>query len=154
MKLSTGSAAREAIQSLPVLICFLASGCVASAAAPRRESICGPHARCSTKSGWKALPARAHRELAATGETARPRAAVTRARPSSEPLTAQETQVASLARDGLSNPEIGARLFISARTVQYHLSKVFTKFGISSRGQLHRFLPTDSDPVPPGVSAP
>ena len=104
--------------------------------------------------GMEGFAARAHRELAATGETARPRSAVTRARPSSEPLTAQEAQVASLARDGLSNPEIGARLFISARTVQYHLSKVFTKFGISSRGQLHRFLPTDSDPVPPGVSGP
>ncbi len=104
--------------------------------------------------GMEGFAARAHRELAATGETARPRTAVTRARPNSEPLTAQEAQVASLARDGLSNPEIGARLFISARTVQYHLSKVFTKFGISSRGQLHRFLPTDSEPVAPGISPP
>jgi len=49
--------------------------------------------------------------------------------------------VARLAIDGLSNPEIGSRLFISTRTVQYHLSKVFTKLGISSRGQLHRVLP-------------
>ncbi|MCO8271027.1 helix-turn-helix transcriptional regulator [Actinoplanes sp. TRM 88003] len=58
-----------------------------------------------------------------------------------ELLTAQETEVARPARDGLSNPEIGARLFLSARTVQYHLSEVFAKLGISSRQQLHRSLP-------------
>jgi DNA-binding CsgD family transcriptional regulator len=102
--------------------------------------------------GMEAFAARARHELAAAGGTTRPaaaRPARTLPGPGSEPLTAQETQVARLARDGLSNPEIGARLFISARTVKYHLSKVFTKLGISSRGQLHRVLPADPDPVPP-----
>ena len=58
-------------------------------------------------------------------------------------LTAQEAQVARLAREGLSNPQIGARLFISTRTVQYHLGKVFTKLGITSRSQLDQALPAD-----------
>jgi DNA-binding NarL/FixJ family response regulator len=94
--------------------------------------------------GMQAFAERARRELAATGETARKRTA-----PASELLTAQEAQVARLARDGLSNPEIGARLFISARTVKYHLSNVFTKLGISSRGQLCRVLPGDPDTTRP-----
>jgi DNA-binding NarL/FixJ family response regulator len=55
-------------------------------------------------------------------------------------LTRHATQIAPMARDGLSNPEIGARLFISARTVQYHLKKVFIKLGIESRTQLDRVL--------------
>lgn len=85
--------------------------------------------------GMEAFAERARRELAATGETARKRTATV-----TEQLTAQETQIARLARDGLSNPEIGARLFISARTVQYHLRKVFLKLDISSRSQLDRVL--------------
>jgi DNA-binding CsgD family transcriptional regulator len=94
--------------------------------------------------GMTAFAERARQELAATGETARKRPAppaVTRI----EALTAQEAQVAQLAREGLSNPEIGARLFISAHTVQYHLGKVFTKLGISSRNQLHTVLPGGPD---------
>jgi DNA-binding CsgD family transcriptional regulator len=89
--------------------------------------------------GMEAFAERARIELLATGETAGKRAVpATRGGPA---LTSQEAQVAKLARDGLSNPEIAARLFISARTVQYHLGKVFTKLGISSRGQLHQVLP-------------
>jgi DNA-binding CsgD family transcriptional regulator len=94
--------------------------------------------------GIGAFAERARRELAATGGTARKRTVE-----ASGELTAQEAQVARLARDGLSNPEIGARLFISARTVQYHLGKVFTKLGIGSRSQLDRALPCDPDTAPP-----
>jgi DNA-binding CsgD family transcriptional regulator len=89
--------------------------------------------------GMEAFAERARRELLATGETAHkrtPQAAVETV----QELTPQEAQVARLARDGLSNPEISARLFISSHTVQYHLGKVFAKLGISSRGQLHRVL--------------
>jgi DNA-binding CsgD family transcriptional regulator len=86
--------------------------------------------------GMQAFAERARRELKATGETARKRTIA----PRDEQLTAQEAQIARMARDGLSNPEIGARLFISSHTVQYHLRKVFTKLGISSRSQLDRVL--------------
>jgi DNA-binding CsgD family transcriptional regulator len=89
--------------------------------------------------GAEAFAKRAERKLLATGESARKRAVKT-----SDLLTGQEAQVARLARDGLSNPEIGARLFISPRTVQYHLHKVFTKLGITSRTQLDRVIPSES----------
>jgi DNA-binding CsgD family transcriptional regulator len=88
--------------------------------------------------GIGAFAERARRELEATGKTARKRTIETR-----DELTAQETEIARLARDGLSNPEIGGRLFISARTVQYHLHKVFAKLAIGSRGQLARALSSD-----------
>jgi DNA-binding CsgD family transcriptional regulator len=87
--------------------------------------------------GMDAFAERAGRELRATGETARKRTAAAR----DEELTGQEAQIARLAREGLSNPEIGSRLFISARTVQYHLAKVFAKLGIASRSQLSHVLP-------------
>jgi DNA-binding NarL/FixJ family response regulator len=87
--------------------------------------------------GMEAFAERARRELAATGETARQRTMEAR-----DTLTPQEAQIARLARDGLSNPEIGARLFISPRTVEWHLRKVFDKLGISTRKALHDALPS------------
>ncbi len=86
--------------------------------------------------GMAAFAERARRELWATGETLRKRSEEDHGQ-----LTAQESQIAKLARDGLTNPEIGTRLFISARTVEYHLSKIFIKLGITSRSQLDRALP-------------
>jgi DNA-binding CsgD family transcriptional regulator len=90
--------------------------------------------------GMAGFAERARRELQATGETARKRAGA----PTDHQLTAQERQIAQLARDGMSNPEIGARLFISPRTVGYHLGNVFLKLGISSRNQLSLVLPADA----------
>jgi DNA-binding CsgD family transcriptional regulator len=84
-----------------------------------------------TAMGAEAFAARAGRELLATGETVPRRTVGTR-----DVLTPQEAQIARMARDGHSNPEIGAQLFISPRTVEYHLRKVFTKVGISSRKEL------------------
>jgi len=79
----------------------------------------------------EAFAERARIELLATGEKVRKRTVTTR-----DDLTAQERQIAQLARDGLSNGEIGARLFLSPRTVEWHLRKVFSKLAIHSRREL------------------
>jgi DNA-binding NarL/FixJ family response regulator len=103
--------------------------------------------------GMEAFAERARRELNATGERVRERSAATR-----DQLTPQEEQIARLARDGLSNPEIGAQLFISPRTVEWHLRKVFAKLGIDSRRALSGALPTrETEPMParlPGPTSP
>jgi len=91
--------------------------------------------------GAKGLAARAAAELRATGERARPRTPAATA-----DLTPQETRVAGLAAEGETNNKIAAQLFISPRTVEYHLGKVFTKLGVSSRAQLARRMP-------PGLAA-
>ena len=97
-----------------------------------------------TAIGMEAFAERARGELLATGEKVRKRTVETR-----DDLTAQEEQIARLARDGLSNPEIGARLFLSPRTVEWHLRKVFAKLGIRSRRELTRALPaSDSELLP------
>jgi DNA-binding CsgD family transcriptional regulator len=81
--------------------------------------------------GMGAFAERARRELIATGEKVRKRGVDTR-----DQLTPQEEQIARLARDGCTNPEIAAQLFLSARTVEWHLGKVFGKLGVSSRREL------------------
>ena len=88
-----------------------------------------------TAMGMDGFAERTRRELLATGATVRQRTAT-----ATEQLTEQEALIARLARDGLSNPEIGAQLFISARTVEWYLRKVFTKLGVSSRRQLQLAL--------------
>jgi DNA-binding CsgD family transcriptional regulator len=98
--------------------------------------------------GMEGFAERARRELRAAGVAACRRPVTTTAG-----LTAQEAQIARLAAEGLSNPEIGARLFLSPRTVQYHLGKIFTKLDITSRAQLSprpaRQLGFDPPPMGP-----
>jgi DNA-binding NarL/FixJ family response regulator len=89
--------------------------------------------------GFEAFADRAARELLATGEHARKRNVETLTQ-----LTAQEAQIARFAREGLSNSEIGGRLFVSPRIVEYHLHNVFTKLDISSRAQLRSVFPADT----------
>ena len=89
-----------------------------------------------TEMGMEAFAERARRELLATGETVRKRTVETL-----DDLTPQEAQIGRMAADGLTNPEIGAQLFLSPRTVEWHLRKVFGKLGISSRRELRTALP-------------
>jgi DNA-binding CsgD family transcriptional regulator len=104
-----------------------------------REQLRIAHGQLSAM-GAVAFAARAASELAATGEHARGRSADTR-----DQLTPHEMTIARLARAGNTNQEIGAQLFISPRTVEYHMYKVFKKLDISSRVQLARALPSDAD---------
>jgi ATP/maltotriose-dependent transcriptional regulator MalT len=100
-----------------------------------REQLRSAHAR-FVEMGAEAFAQRACRELLATGETARKRTIET-----SDELTPHEARIARMARDGASNQDIATQLFVSRKTVEYHLHKVFTKLGISARQQLDRVLP-------------
>ena len=105
-----------------------------------REQLRTAH-RMFTEMGIEGFAERAGHELLATGARVRPRRPETR-----DDLTSQERQIARLARDGLSNPEIAARLFLSPRTVEWHLGHVFAKLEIRSRGQLMRALSASDTP--------
>jgi DNA-binding CsgD family transcriptional regulator len=108
-----------------------------------REQLRSAHEMFS-RMGAAAFAERARRELSATGETVRKRTVET-----VDELTTQEAQVARLAAQGHTNPEIGALLFISPRTVEYHLHKVFPKLGISSRRELRKALQGTEDTAVP-----
>jgi DNA-binding CsgD family transcriptional regulator len=105
-----------------------------------REQLRVAHAMLSDM-GADAFAERARRELLATGETVRKRTVETL-----DELTPQEVQVARLAADGQTNPEIGAQLFLSPRTVEWHLTKVFGKLGVSSRKELRAALSDVEEP--------
>jgi DNA-binding CsgD family transcriptional regulator len=100
-----------------------------------REQLRTAHAT-FVEMGAEAFAQRTCRELLATGETARRRTIET-----TDELTPHETRIARMARDGASNQDIATQLFVSRKTVEYHLHKVFTKLGISTRQQLDRALP-------------
>ena len=97
-----------------------------------------------TRMGAAAFAERARRELAAIGEKVRKQPVS-----SGDELTAQEAQIARLAQEGLSNPEIGAQLYLSHRTVEWHLHKVFTKLGVRSRRDLRRIVLDPNDTTVP-----
>ncbi len=118
-----------------------ASGCAGRAGAWTRASSSASRTSWFSGFGAHGFAERARRELVATGETVRARGNETR-----DELTPQELEIACLAAKGHTNPEIGAQLFLSPRTVEWHLRKVFTKLGISSRRQLRTALPETSRP--------
>jgi DNA-binding NarL/FixJ family response regulator len=125
-----GLAAAAAFLELSALL----SGCAARTAAPTPASSCGPHDMLAAM-GAEAFAGRARRELLAAGETVRQRTAE-----SASTLTAQEAHIARLAAGGRTNPEIAAQPFLSARPVEWHMRKIFTKLGIGSRRELREVL--------------
>ena len=133
-------AAPGSVLTSPAPTCYSGNGCAGNAAAPKRASSSASRSRCWSRWAWRRSPIAPG---ASCGPPVRLRAGAPVA-PGNGQLTAHEAQIARLARDGMSNPEIGARLFLSPRTVQYHLGNVFTKLGISSRSQLDRVLPEGS----------
>ena len=112
---------------------YTANGCAASADASMPAATCAPRSNCSARIGVSPWESRAQTELRASGETARKRDPTTR-----DQLTPQELQISRLVASGMTNPEVAAKLFLSPRTVDYHLRKVFTKLEIASRADLAR----------------
>ena len=135
-KRSPGSAALASAPCVVAPIFVFGEGSSRPPSASARASSDGRRPRDGIGTG-AALAERVDWALA-TGERARKRTVETR-----EDLTAREAQIARLAGEGFSSPEIGARLFISPKTVEYHLRKVFSKLGITSRTQLDRVAATD-----------
>ena len=128
---SSGSAGPGCARSWPARICCTGNGCAARIAAiDAREQLRAAY-QMLTAMGMDGFAERARRELLATGETVRKRTVETLT-----DLTAQEAQIARLARDGHTNQEIAVQLFISPHTVEWHLGNVFTKLGITSRKEL------------------
>ena len=130
---------------MPGPTCSTASGSVARTGGSTPATSCTPPTTCSTAIGADAFAERARRELLATGEKVRKREVDTYSQ-----LTPQEEHIVRLARDGRTNPEIAAELFISTRTVEWHLRKVFAKLGITSRRDLHNALPPRGQHTPSG----
>ena len=126
----------------PALTCCTGSGCDGRTAGLTRARELTLAYEMFTAMRMEGFAERTRRELLATGATVRKRTVET-----TDFLTAQETLIARLAGDGLSNPEIGAQLFISTRTVEWHLRKVFSKLGVSSRRHLQRALTDQNRPV-------
>ena len=141
---SNASPAPVPARGLPAPISSTANGCAGDAGGWTRASSCAPRTTCSPPWAPRGCGERAARELLATGETARKVTVDT-----CGGLTAREAQIARLARDGLSTPEIGSRLFISPRTVEYHPHRVFGKLDISSRTELAGALPARRDAALP-----
>ena len=138
---STAWGARDSGPTWHARIFSTASGCAATVGGRTPASNSAAAHELFVAIGMEAFAERAQGELLATGERVRTRTDETR-----DELTPQERQIARLARDGLSNPEIGARLFLSPRTVEWHLRKVFAKLEIRSRRELAAALPvSDSE---------
>jgi DNA-binding CsgD family transcriptional regulator len=132
---STTSPAHPCASTSPAPTCCTANGSAARATASTPARTCAPPTN-PLPMGIEAFADRARRELLATGETVRKRTPEP-----TDDLTPQELQIARLAREGFSNPEIGTRLFLSPRTIEWHLRKVFTKLAITSRRQLRTVPP-------------